>query len=258
MRAMSSSDANASDKPASPRPPPAPRAVPGGARGFTASFMMLFGGIWGGVGLLLFVVFTAVGGPIWNDWILDSRGARADAQPYDVHATSSRKNRARVYEIDFRFTDAGGKVWSGSAGTTDGAVIAAAQKGTHVAVEYDPQDPTRTRLAGGSASFFGPLVIMPLLFFLAGSVVFVLGFVRSRGPIATYRDGDVTEGRVTSVEPTGARVNRRPVMRMRYEFQAPTGTALGEWKSADPAPVGAAIWVIYDPARPEVNLPAKV
>src|ERR1700722_15553898 len=79
-----------SDAPAMPRPPPAPRPVPSGARGWNATFMSLFGGMWGGVGLVLTVVFTLAGGPVWNDWILDSRGVRADARPFDVQATANR------------------------------------------------------------------------------------------------------------------------------------------------------------------------
>jgi hypothetical protein len=65
--------------PASPRPPPAPRPVPSGARGWGASFLIVFGGIWAAVGLVLTVVFTLTGGPVWNDWILDRRGVGGGA-----------------------------------------------------------------------------------------------------------------------------------------------------------------------------------
>jgi hypothetical protein len=244
--------------PTSPRPPPAPRPVPSGARGWGASFLILFGGIWAFVGLVMTMVFTLAGGPVWNDWILDSRCVRTDARPVDVQATSSRRNRSTVYQIDFRFVDLAGQDRTGSVGTTDAALIAAARKGSHIAVEYDPEDPTRSRLVGGSASFFGALVIMPMLFFVIGGALLVAGLAIGRRRRTTYRDGEVAEARVVAVEATASSSNRRRLMLMRYELHAPSGTVVGEWKMLVPPEVGATIWVIYDPAQPERNLPAKV
>jgi Protein of unknown function (DUF3592) len=247
-----------SDAPSMARPPPAPRPVPNRARGWNATFLSLFGGIWGGVGLVLAVVFTVAGGPVWNDWILDSRGVRADARPFDVQATSTRRNRSTVYEIDFRFADLAGRDFTGSAGTTNPSVIASARKGSHLPIEYDPVDPTRSRLVGESASVFGAFVFLPLGFFVIGAGIFVAGLVSARRSRAIYRDGEVAEARVVAVEQTASTQNRVQLLRVRYELQTPAGPAVGAWKTLTPPKVGETIWVIYDPARPERNVPARV
>ena len=57
-------------------PPPSPRPFPFRAVSAGTKFLLLFGGIWLGVGLLLTIIFTLSGGPVWNDWILDERGKK--------------------------------------------------------------------------------------------------------------------------------------------------------------------------------------
>jgi hypothetical protein len=239
-------------------PPPAPRPVPPGAVSWNDRFMLLFGGIWGLVGTVITVVFTLTGGPVWNDWILDSRGVRADAKPFEVHATNNRVNRRYVNEIRFRFTDPDGQEHTGHTGTTDPALIASARKGTTMAVEYDPRDPERVRLLGGSASFFGYFALMPLGFAAVGGFLFLRGLLAARRTRATYRDGTAVTARVIAVETTASSQNRQRVMRMVYELTGPTGTVTGAWKTMTPAAQGATIWVIYDPAQPERSVPANV
>jgi hypothetical protein len=45
---------------------------------------------------------------------------------------------------------------------------------------------------------------------------------------------------------------------VRYEFQAASGAAAGAWKTLTPPKVGETIWVLYEPARPERSVPARV
>jgi hypothetical protein len=219
--------------------------------------MLLFGGIWGLVGVVLTVVFTSVGGPFWNDRILDDRGVRTDAQPFEVHPTSTRINRRTVQEIQLRFTDGAGQEHIGHVGTTSPSVIASARKGTPIAVEYDPQDLERIRVAGGSASLFGMLGLMPLAFALVGGILFVVGMRGARRMRALYRDGTAAEARVVAVEETNMRQNRVRVMRMDYELTGTPGVR-GSWKTTRPAAQGATIWVIHAPGQPELSVPADV
>jgi hypothetical protein len=222
-------------------------------------FMLLFGGIWGLVGTVIAVVFTLAGGPVWDDWILDRRGVPADAQPFDVHATNSRVNHRTVQEIQFRFTDRAGQAHTGHTGTTDPRLIASARKATPMTVQYDPQDPARVRLAGGSASFFGMLVLLPLAFAAVGGGLFLRSLLGARRMRAMYRDGTAVTARVVALEATGSRQNYQRVMRMVYEFTGPAGGAItGEWKTLRPAAQGATIWVIYDPGEPDRNMPVDV
>jgi hypothetical protein len=219
--------------------------------------MLLFGGIWGLVGVVLTVVFTVVGGPFWNDRILDDRGVRTDAHPFEVHPTNTRINRRTVQEIQLRFTDRAGQEHVGHVGSTSPSVIASARKGEPIAIDYDPQDPELIRVAGGSASVFGMLVLMPLGFAAVGAVLFVIGLLGARRTRALYRDGTAAEAHVVAVEATGSRQNRAPVMRMVYELTGMPGVR-GSWKTTRPALQGRTIWVIYDPGQPELSIPADV
>ena len=219
--------------------------------------MLLFGGIWGLVGFVLPVVFTVVGGPFWNDRILDDRGVRTDAQPFEVHPTSARINRRTVQEIQVRFTDGDGQEHIGHVGTINPAVIASARRGTPISIDYDPQHPELLRVTGGRASLFGMLGLMPLAFAVVGASVFVVGLLRARRSRALYRDGSAAEARVVAVERTSMRQNRRPVMRMVYELTGTPGVR-GSWNTLRPAAEGATIWVIHDPGQPELSIPADV
>jgi hypothetical protein len=238
-------------------PPPAPRPVPPGVVPWNARFLILFGAIWGGVGVLLFVVFTAVGGPFWSDILLDQRGVRVDAQPVSVDPTNTRVNRRPVYAIQVRFRDRGGQEQSASVHTTDGTALAAARKKSPIAIEYDPESPTRTRLVGGSASTFGLLVLLPLAFAVIGAVLFFRGLSSRRRAQALYRDGEAAEAVVVAVEATASTQNMMRVMRMDYEAQGPGPRVRGSWKTLTPAPVGAKIWILYDRADPERSVPAR-
>jgi len=220
--------------------------------------MLLFGGIWGLVGTVITVAFTFAGGPVWYDWILDDRGVRTEAQPFEEHATGSRINGRTVHEIQFRFTDASGQSHTGRTDVTDAARIASARHQHAMAIDYDPQDPARVRLAGASASTFGAIVLLPLAFAALGAVLFFRGLGGARRTRAIYRDGTAVMARVVSVERTSSTQNRNAVMQMTYEFTGPTGAGKGTWKTVAPAAQGATIWVLHDPARPDQSVPVDV
>lgn len=236
-------------------PPPAPRPVPLGAMDWNASFLLLFGGIWAVVGLVLCTAFTVIGGPVWNDWILDRRGVRAEATALEVRPTSTRVNRRLVYEIRFRFDDGDGKAWTARTSTTSTALVGAAQAGKSFEIQYDPESPDRTRAVGESASVMGMAVLVPLGAGFVGLGLVAVGLLSALRTRRIYREGEAVQARVTEVVATSSRQNRRPVMRMSYVFQTPAGPVEGRWKTAHPSAQGATLWVLFDPADPSRNVP---
>ncbi len=238
----------------SPMPPPAPRPFRWRAIGASPLFLLMFGGIWLFVGTLITTVFTAAGGPVWNDIILDRRGVTAQATPLGVERTGSHVNGAYVHRISFRFTDGAGAAQTGSAGTTDWPTIARAQAGEPLAIEYDPRAPALARVTGGRASFFGWFVLFPLAFALVGAAIVRAGLRRALRVRATYVHGEAVRAQVTGVARTAMRVNGRPVMRVDYMFDALTGRVTGQGSSLAPPPIGATIWVLYDPSAPQQNV----
>jgi len=239
-----------------PRPPPPPRQMPLSAAGGTTLFALLFGAIGSFVGALLTVVLTLVGGPIWDDWLLDERAVEADAQALSVRGTAStRGNWERIHLIRFRFVDLEGVPHEAEGPTTDQGVIEKARMQEKVAIEYDPRAPVkRVRLAGETASSFGSAIFVPVGFFVVGLVFVLFGYVGVRRSRAIYRDGEAVEAKVVSVTPTAMRINKRRVMLVEYTFDGPWGVGRGTSRTVLPPAVGATIWVICDPARPERNI----
>lgn len=120
----------------------------------------------------------------------------------------------------------------GSALTTFGAVVA-------YAVFFTTGDGPKTMAGAG------------LLLALIGVGIAVHG---ARGFLARrrlYVGGTLAVGRVLSVEPTGTRINDRPVLRTRYEFLGPSGAVEGSSTHMTAPSEGAEVSVLYDPANPD-------
>ena len=123
----------------------------------------------------------------------------------------------------------------GSAFTTFGAVVA-------YAVFFTTGDGPKAMAGAG------------LLFALIGVGIVVhgaRGFLERR---RLYVGGTLAVGRVTSVEPTGTRINNRPVLRTRYEFPGPNGPLEGSSTHMTAPSEGAEVSVLYDPANPEESI----
>jgi hypothetical protein len=225
-------------------PPPPPREGQLPPHSFSHAFAMLFGGIWGAVGALLVVIFSTTGAPPWDDWILDRRAVTTTATPVHSEPTNTRINRVRVYEVTYRYQDNAGTSREGSVRVTGG-------RETPFELEYDPESPARARIKGESASVFGLGILIPLFFALVGGGVFFWGLAGRLRERALYRDGSAAQAQVTQVERTGARYNRRPVFRVHFIYQTPSGSHKAARTTVTPPVTGATIWVFYDPASPE-------
>ena len=232
------------------RPPPPPREFPFSAAPFGIRFLLLFGGIWAPVGVIVTVVFSAVGGPPWADWVLDSRGVTAQASYVDARPTSARVNGRTQYELTVRAEDTELHVR-----TTDFGLVDRAKAGQPVTVTWDRQDPTLARLDGERASFFGPFILIPGFFAVSGVVLVVLALTRLTRLRAIYRDGEAAQAAVVAVESTSMRVNGRPMFRAKYEFRAGVETVSGSYLTPNPPNAGGELWVLYVPGAPSKNTP---
>jgi len=233
-----------------------PRRFPLRALGAKTVFVLLFGAIWFGVGSTITAAFTAGGGGVWNDVILDRRGLTVNATPIAIERTSSTVNHARVYRIVCSFVDARGVPRTAGGGTTDSALLARAQQHEPISIDYDPYDTSRARLTGGGASFFGWFVLFPFAFALIGGITLasgVRGALRTRG---IYVHGQAAEAEVTRISPTNMRVNGRLVMRVEYTFDALTGRASGSTTALSPPKVGDRMWILYRASAPADNVAA--
>jgi hypothetical protein len=240
-----------------PEPPLPPRPFPLRAVDAGSAFLLLFGAIWAFVGVGITTIFTVVGGPLWDDLILDRRGQHADAMPTSVDGTSSFVNGRRVFRISYSFFDGAGQPQESHADTTDANLLARAERRERLPIDYDPRSPALSRLTGGQASFFGWFVLLPLAFGVVGLVILRAGLARVLRTRAIYVRGQAALARVTRVSASNMRVNRRPIARVEYEFDTLMGKASGTTTFLEPPPLGAPLWVFYRSDDPKNSVAAR-
>ncbi len=234
-----------------PPPPPAPRHAPWRAVGWNERFFVMFGAMFGGIPTFIFAIMVAsMGGP-WNDWFLDSRGVTVDAEVMSVSPTNTTINDATVMEVKLRFEDAKGK-WRKSTVYS----VAAPAVGASIRIDYDPENVSRARIHGDSASPLGFLIFMPLVFGGIGFPMLFIGLWRARRQRSIYRRGTPAQARVVELTASASSENKRRVMIAHYHYQSSQGMHTGQLKSVSPPPRGSVIWVLYDPERPDQSIAA--
>ncbi len=218
--------------------------------------MMIFGAGFGGIPLLVFVGFALTMVMPHEDWILDYRGESTIAQPTAAHVTNTSVNDQDVYDIDVSYTDKRGRPQRASVSTLNPSVVAAGNAKTPLKIEYDPEQPTRARVVGESASAIGMMAFMPLGFAFIGIPMLLVGLVSTLRRRSLYRRGTPAQARVQQVVASASSQNNQRVMIARYSYQSPRGVAHGELKSVSPPKVGSVIWVLFDPQKPSRSIPA--
>src|SRR5262249_47567118 len=147
---------------------------------------------------------------------LDRRGQRTQAEGVEARSTSSSVNEEDVFDLVVRFKDRKGRVRTAIVETTNHGAIETARAKGKLAIEYDPEDPSRARLQGESASGMGLMILLPAGFTAVGLPLFALGLARSLRARRVYRDGREAEAEVVEVVETSSSENDATVMEMRY------------------------------------------
>jgi len=222
------------------------------------AFLLLFGGIWTLVGVIVTIAFTVAGGPAWDDLILNRRAVVVSATPVSVQPGNGQINGRPIFRIAYTFTDRQGRARSSETSTTDGPSIAAASARMPLTVEYDPEQPSRSRMQGQSASTFGLFVLLPLAVALVGGAVLLVGLQRTLQLRALYVRGIAAAATVTGVSTSMMRVNDRPVLHVDYVFDAAARSECfgGRTTMRDAPAVGDQLWILYDPNDPTRNVAA--
>ena len=143
------------------------------------------------------------------------RGAmqRATGRVLETKNTGASENERQVQASVYEFSVAG-EPYRGTSYTTD----AAASQGQEVTIEYDPDNPNRSRIEGMRRNMFGPWAAIVSIFpaiGLAFIVPFTLsGIKRNR----LLRDGVLTTGTLIHKTRTNVTINDRPVWELTFEF----------------------------------------
>lgn len=229
---------------------PAPRSVP-----FTLTVRILFGGIgqlgWVLVafGMLFVWIFDAGAGVA--EWVRFSGGVETvQGSTTGWRPTSLSINEVQVYETLYAFELPDGRSFTGSSFETGSWL----DDGQSVAVEYLEGDPSVSRIQGMRWSQGGIGIAFVFVFPFVGLLMGLAGLRRGLGALRLLARGVVTHGVLRSAEPTGTKINERPVLRMIFEFEVPRqGTFEVEVKTHRPERLEDEERepLVYDPGDPD-------
>jgi hypothetical protein len=243
-------------------PPPPPRRIEKNIVDWNTGFALTWGAGYGGIPAVVMVGMMIAFGPPWNDWILDHRGLPVVATPYQVEPTGVSINDESLLRVRVRFVDRKGKTRTTALATVDEGLLEAARKQQPIPIEYDPEDPSRARPRGGATSMLsqtGLIWVVPMLllvFVIPGLSSFFWGLRRWFRLRRIYRHGAAALATVVSHEETSSSQNYENLYLAHYEFFVSSRRHLGQIKALHPPPVGAQLWIIHDPERPDFNLAA--
>ncbi len=144
--------------------------------------------------------------------------ARATGRLLSVQSTGASENDQSIEAFHYEFTVNGERILGTS--YTTGRTM---PEGDTVPIEYSPDDPYRSRIAGMRRAHFGPGVLFVTIFPIIGLVVLVLSTKVGAKRNRLLRNGLFTTGVLKSKEPTNMTVNKRRVYELRFDFVARNG-----------------------------------
>jgi hypothetical protein len=200
-----------------PRIAPPPRRVP-----VSLQIATIFGGpaqigwIIFALGMTFFLVFAGQA----DLSFVTMRGALAetDGRVTDVRSTGASENRQAVMANHYEYSVAGAR-WTGVSYTTGYA----ARTGEEVTVEYKPERPSRSRIAGMRTGVFGPGAFISGIFPLIGLIVTIVSMRRGFRRTRMLAEGVLANGKLIDKKPTNMRVNKQRVYALTFEFTARDG-----------------------------------
>ena len=134
---------------------------------------------------------------------------------------SRRSRGARVYANEYAFSTPDGKQISG----VSYARGAALKPGKEVTVEFPKDEPGLSRIKGMRRGMLSPWAALVFVFPVTGVVLVLVGLRKGAQACGLLADGEMGTGVLVSKEPTAARVNRRTVYRLTFQFDARDGQA---------------------------------
>ncbi|MGN6183061.1 MAG: DUF3592 domain-containing protein [Thermoanaerobaculia bacterium] len=170
--------------------------------------------------------------------------ARIEGRVTKVETTNASENSQKVWANHYQYSVAGqsftGKSYS--KGTS-------AEQGSPVTIEYDENNPARSRIEGMRRAMFGPWAVFVVIFPSIGLIIVIVcvrgGLKRNR----LLRDGMLTTGKLVSKAPTNTTINKQRVYELKFEYLSTRGRAYATARThqTDRLQDEAQEMLLYDP-----------
>lgn len=177
---------------------------------FFGGFNVLFGGIFLFIGLFCTVVFVSQ--MSLKDIMFSKQSPVTKGTITDISGTSSYVNEQQVYKYSYKYK-VDDKQYNGF------SYKVGYEKLEEVRVQYLKKNHSISRIEGMKISSF-PIWIMLFLFIfpIVGAVIMFLGIRKNLKYIRILSIGRVAFGAYSHQENTGASVNKKPVVRMYFNY----------------------------------------
>lgn len=201
---------------------PAPRDVP-----ITLRLQVLFGGVMGlfgwfflGFGMIFVWVFGTQA-DLLSLRFLGGRVATATGVVLQSDSTGVNYNERPVYAYHYSFVTQDGEQHRGVSYS-----VRRLEPGSRVTVEYREADPSVSRIQGMGHGILPWWVLLFVSIFPTVGIAFIIPALREGTKACRLLGrGRLAAGILRAMEPTGSRINRQPVYRMVFGFQAEDGQA---------------------------------
>lgn len=232
-----------------------PRAVP-----LSIRLRVLFGGMLNqvgwfliGIGLVFCYVFAAQADVSFFLFTILETGT-VNASVTHVEPTNASEGDDaydnRIYAVDYQYV-ARGSAYSGRSYVAGPLV----SDGNRVTVEYLTLNPAFSRIRGMRRAVFGASAVLVVVFPLIGAGFLFSGVREGIKGNRLLSRGRWAMGTLVSTEATGASINRRPVLRLTFEFRAQKGGlfhVVSKTHEPEALEDEAQEPVLYDPIDPSV------
>lgn len=252
--------------------PPAPRRLSLVVRLQTlfGGFSNLFGWVFFGFGFVFVWAFALQSEPV-AAWRFGDSFLVAKGRVTALETTGIENEDERVFALHYEFETGGGADAPGAveaveavapAERSEGRVFtedASWAPGDEVTVEYRPDDPRISRVAGERSAPFGAWALVAMVFPLIGLVFLFFGLRASLRALVLFRRGRLASGRLEETRQTNMSINNDMVYECTFAFEDDRGhrrtvrhrtTHPESWR-------GDAIPLLYDPGNPLRAVPAE-
>ena len=172
---------------------------------------------WGvfGFGMIFFWVFA--GNADFSKLTFHPDG-RVFGRVTSVADTNASENKSSIHATHYQYSVAG-ELYNGTSYTTGGTPAVEDE----VTIEYDEDNPSRSRIEGMRRSMFGPWAAIVAIFPAIGLAFLIPCTLWGRKRNRLLREGLLTTGKVIDVRPTNMTINKQPVWEVVYEFHDRNG-----------------------------------
>ena len=172
---------------------------------------------WGvfGFGMIFFWVFA--GNADFSKFTFHPDG-RVFGRVTRVEGTGASENEQTISATHYQYSVAG-ELYNGKSYTTGGTPAVEDE----VTIEYDEDNPSRSRIEGMRRAMFGPWSVIVAIFPAVGLAFLIPCTLWGRKRNRLLREGILTTGKVIDVRPTNMTINRQPVWEVVFEFHDRNG-----------------------------------